>query len=302
MTNANSASVIISTYNGAGRIGNLLNALAKQSHMNFEIVVVIDGSTDNTAEVVAAHNEAFKSIKTIIQGNKGRAAVKNRGVKEASGDVVIFYDDDMVPETNSVQKHIAFHEKFSGILSGNPIEDEDISRTDVQNYKAALTKIWTAKYDGLTLLSFSNLFFSAANCSVRKEVFETLHGFDERLNDAEDFDFAYRAMESGVLVYFDKSNRAYHQESITCLSYINRLRQYSKAHQKLSELHPDRKSKSASETSMLKKIIYRIFSFLFWVKLIDTGFFVPILPRKIRHKLYSLVIQSLAIEYPATKL
>jgi glycosyltransferase involved in cell wall biosynthesis len=299
-----SISIIVSTYNGAGKIVNLLRSLTQQSYRDFELVIVVDGSLDNTEEVVKQYEGHFSEFKLIVQANKGRSAVRNRGVKEASGEVLIFYDDDMVPEEESIQKHINFHLNNKGILSGNSVELEDKTKTDIQNYKAFLTKKWTEKYgDGYTQLDKENLFYTAANCSMKRNTFESLNGFDERLTDAEDYDLGYRALRMNIPVYFDKGNKAIHQEAITCASYIRRLRTYNKAHIKLKEFYPERLTISkTTDPNKGKRLIYWILASSFWVKLIDMGLMRWIMPQHLRYKFYDGVIESLAIRFPLTRL
>ncbi len=89
-----SASVIIPTFNGEKRIAGCLESLQKQtSTRKFEIVVVNDGSTDNTAEVV----ERFPTVRLISQANAGPATARNRGARETLADVILFTDDDCEP-------------------------------------------------------------------------------------------------------------------------------------------------------------------------------------------------------------
>jgi glycosyltransferase involved in cell wall biosynthesis len=291
-------SVIIPTYNGAHKIETVLSALTQQTVLPFEIIVVVDGSTDNTIEVVKSFEQIFSRLRIIQQANSGRAAVRNRGASEASGDILIFYDDDMKPHPDSVAQHASFHGKQNGILSGNQVEHERPDKTEIQNYKAHLTWMWTSKYsDGLNKLNPSNLFFTAANCSIKKSIFIALGGFDNTLTDAEDHDFAARALENGIDVFFDKENIALHNDPITCHSYINRLRAYAEAHQKLKQLHPGR-YKTAEKKSfvVLKRIAYYILSFRIWSNLVDKQFF-RFLPRRYRYKLYDGIIQASAIEF-----
>lgn len=295
-------SVIIPTYNGANKISILLNALLKQRYTRFEVIVVVDGSTDNTVTVLDSYRNKFTAYKVIVQQNKGRAVVRNRGVKEASGDLLIFYDDDMEPMQDSVSRHISFHASYQGILGGNQIEEREVKKTDIQNYKATRNEIWMKKYPiGLTQLNYSNLFFTAANCSIKRQTFFALNGFDERLTDAEDYDFAHRALQNGIDVFFDKSNRALHHDPITAKSYIQRLRQYSHAHAMLEKFYPERKSSPKSKL-FFKRFIYSCLALPLWVRLIDSGFLTMLLPECARFKLYDLIIQALAIEYPKRNL
>jgi glycosyltransferase involved in cell wall biosynthesis len=296
-------SIIVPTYNGAAKIPLLLESLLRQTFQDFELVVVIDGSNDGTEEILQSYHSRFKALKIISQVNSGRSAVRNRGASEASGEVLIFYDDDMEPDSDSVDRHNWFHRNYKGILVGNPLEFKNSKKTDFQNYKAGLTSIWTKKYsEGLTPMDHSNLFVTAANCSIAKNQFFDMEGFDERLTDVEDYDFGYRALERKIPVFFDKSNRAIHHDSITAKKYIHRLRLYGMAHSRLLELHPERKHNVTIKKSYLKRILYRVMANPYLVKLIDKGFFKEMFSESIRFKIYDFVIQALAVEFPWKRL
>ena len=295
-------SIIVPSYNGAEKISILLNALVNQKTSANEVIVVLDGSTDNTKHVVHSFNKFFNHLRIIEIPNGGRSVARNFGVKNSTGNIIVFYDDDIRPQPDSIQKHLAFHLKHNGLLTGNPVELIEQEKTDIQNYKAHLTEVWTAKYpEGVSKLTQQNLFFTAANCSIKKEDFFKLNGFDERLTDAEDFDLAFRALEKGYSVYFDKSNKAIHHDPITCHSYIRRIRQYQQAQQKLSLLHPERRKKKYY-LNPLKQIFYFFFSWRFLPALIDRFSLVQRLPKQFRYKLYSIVIHSLGVVYPNRKL
>ena len=84
-------SVIVPTYNGANKLGGILNALKKQTYKDFELVVAIDGSTDNSMEVVQGFQDSFNPLKIIQQKNKGRAAIRNFGGQPGNGIFVDFF-------------------------------------------------------------------------------------------------------------------------------------------------------------------------------------------------------------------
>lgn len=282
-------SVIIPTYNGAHRIYRTLKALMHQSVTPDEVVVVIDGSKDNTEHVVKEFSAHFKSLKTISQTNMGRAGVRNTGVKNATGDLLIFYDDDTRPESDSIQKHLAFHLSHNkAILSGFPLEDIRLMKTDIQKYKEHLSRNWTSKYpNGLNQLTKDDIFLTAANLSVKKQDYAKIGGFNEALTDTEDYDFALRAMDKNFQVFFDKTNIAWHDDFITCKLYINRRKQYNKALQQY-------RTKSSSESRYFVRLIRFFFSRPFWHYLVDHSKILLLLPRKLRYRLYTLIIWSSA--------
>jgi glycosyltransferase involved in cell wall biosynthesis len=293
-------SVIIPTYNGANKIPVLLNALLQQTYTQFEVVIVVDGSKDNTVEILKNFQNKFAACKVVVQENKGRAVVRNRGVKESSGELLIFYDDDIEPFEKSIQKHVDFHRQYeAALLTGGQREVIDESASDIHNYRVYLSDKWLAPYpESVTRLTSGNLFFTAANCSVKRSVFTMLGGFDERLTDAEDYDLAYRAMERGVAIYIDKSNKATHWEENTLPRMINRQRQYSRAIVKLSILNPDRKTQYVPSPTRTDKIFYWPFSFRLWVNVVDKGWLKYILPKLLRYKLYDMTLHSWAKIFP----
>ncbi len=294
------ASVIIPTYNGAHKIAKLLDSLLVQSKTDFEIIVVVDGSTDDTVDVLRRFQTAFKNLHVIVQENRGRARTRNAGAAIAKTSLFIFYDDDMEVDRESVERHVQFHRKRSSLSIVTGYQNELPGLTDIQRYKSYLTEFWFLRFEqSVTRFDFTNLFFSTANCSIPREIFEQLKGFDEQLTDAEDYDLGYRALKENIPVYFDKSNLSIHRERITCLSYIERQRQYNKAKQKWKIIR--QVPLSIEGKSYLKLILYGMFAFRFWVRAIDLELFL-FLPRRLRYKLYDVVIQALSVEFPNVKL
>jgi len=93
-------SAIVPVYNGAGFLKDAVDAILGQRYPRIEIIVVDDGSTDNIDEVVASLPVEVRYFK---QRNGGAAAARNRGIKEAAGDLIAFLDvDDIWPENNLI--------------------------------------------------------------------------------------------------------------------------------------------------------------------------------------------------------
>lgn len=284
-------SIVIPTYNGSHKILNALHALESQTFQDFETIVVIDGSTDDTVGKLKEYNTTLKSLTVVHQENKGRSVVRNTGVVCAKGEFVLFMDDDMRFEPNVVEEHVNFHQKNqNAILVGNQIEEYSKLTSDFQFFKAYLSRKWTSDI-GATLTKMENPFITAAHCSLPKELFEKLGGFDEQLTDAEDYDLAVRAKEIGVDIYFNPTLIGWHDDFVTCQKYVLRLNQYKAANQKLAELYPERhktKLYHLSFTAKLKRLFLR---HQFLISAIDQGYF-SFLPQKIRYKFFDYVITA----------
>ncbi|MCS6796274.1 MAG: glycosyltransferase family 2 protein, partial [Raineya sp.] len=165
-------SVVIPTYNGANKILNVLSSLEKQTFREFEVIVVIDGSTDKTQEILAESQFNFP-LKVVYQANKGRAGARNTGANKASAEWLIFVDDDMRLEPDALQKHWEFHQKTSSaILVGNQIEDWEVLKSDLQKYKAFLSRKWGNSVVHHQPMPAEKFFLTSSNCSMSKTLFQ----------------------------------------------------------------------------------------------------------------------------------
>ena len=94
ITDRSIVSVIIPTFNGASRIGYCLDALVRHTtRRSVEILIVNDGSSDDTADVV----QRYSGVRLVTQANAGPAAARNRGALASCGTILLFTDDDCVP-------------------------------------------------------------------------------------------------------------------------------------------------------------------------------------------------------------
>ncbi|MEQ9098761.1 MAG: glycosyltransferase family A protein [Imperialibacter sp.] len=298
-------SVIIPTFNGANRVLTTLKSIGSQGYKAFEVIVVIDGSNDGTFERLNAYDPDFK-IKILEQNNRGRAGSRNRGASEAEGNLLVFVDDDMRLTSDCLSAHHKHHEVFEDlILSGGQIGDDTKNTvSDFQKFKSHLERQWHDRFpDGLMLLDEDNLYLTAAHMSIKKTTFERLGGFDERLTDKEDFEFALRALNLGARVGIDKTILAYHDDFQTCAGYVNRRRQYLRAHEKLLDLSVLYRAthRHSIENEGVKRPFYSLFSFRVWVRWVDEGR-LRFLPVRVRYWLYRIIIWSQSSYFPGKKI
>lgn len=98
-------SVVMITYNKAKFLDLTLCAFSFQSYKNFELILVDDGSTDDTKNVVSRYKNKL-NLRYINQENRGRAFARNVAIKNAKGMAIIFCDDDRLPSTTFVEEHV----------------------------------------------------------------------------------------------------------------------------------------------------------------------------------------------------
>lgn len=300
-------SVIIPSYNGANKVVNLLAALEKQNYRNFEVIVVVDGSTDGTAEKLKKSQYGLE-LRLIERPNGGRAVARNTGAKAAQGELLLFFDDDIRPIDRCVHLHVLHHQAFPGTaVVGHVPEDKEKMRTDFQRYKAWLSRKWSEPLlENGGWLSKENIFITAANFSIAKSVFFELNGFDERLRDIEDYELALRVSEKNIPVFYHQQAIGWHDDFITCRSYIRRQREYSIAIQHLRDiLSSEQRHATALENSRSpwKKYAYSLFCHRFSVYSIDhLNVYQFLLPSSVRYQLYDIVTWGLARYYPGRKI
>ena len=295
-------SIIIPTYNGANKIRVLLNALASQTYNDFELLIVIDGSTDNTNDVVAQSKADFQHLQIINQENKGRAIARNTGATKAKGTMLIFFDDDIDPVSNVVESHIRHHQLVNdSILCGHLLMDNRNTMNDFFQYRHSIEQKWDSAFQDMAgRVSFKNYKFTSQNLSVPRELFLSLNGFDNRLIDSEDFDFCFRALLKQIPVYYDKKIFAWHRDFVDVAGFITRQRAYKhaksyllKLHPEYIRLHPRSFEISQKPISSYKYLLSKLFIYnSFWKQVINSSAFLKIIPEKIRFRLYEVIIYS----------
>ncbi len=116
MNNGGLVSVIIPAYNNANTLPATIQSLQQQSYEKLEIIVINDGSTDDTADLLAKLRQDDARIKYETQANQGPAEARNHGLAEATGDYVFFVDADDTVEPHAIQHMVTAMEVNSAAL------------------------------------------------------------------------------------------------------------------------------------------------------------------------------------------
>ena len=108
MSVKNLVSVVMATYNRADVVGRAIDSILNQTHNNFEFIIVDDGCTDRTSQILQKYVANDKRIILLKQNNQGLAAARNVGVDKAQGKYVAFMDDDDISLPNRLEKQLLF--------------------------------------------------------------------------------------------------------------------------------------------------------------------------------------------------
>ena len=189
-------SVVIPTYNEEKDIGFCIESLNKQSFGNFEIIIVDDGSTDKTKEILSK----FKKVKIISGQHKGPGFSRNLGAKSARGKILIFIDADMTFDKDYLKNLTA------------PFKDKSIIGTThdyevVENIKNIWSRCWgrvrVSKEEAKDVKIFR---------AIRKDKFLKLGGFDPQYGYADDQTFWFKYKIKPVVA---KNATCYHRNPET---------------------------------------------------------------------------------------
>ena len=179
-------SVVIPTYNYARYLPEAIDSALAQTHAPLEVIVVDDGSIDDTPGVLAAYGDR---IRVIRQANRGAGAARNTGIAAARGEYVAFLDADDVWLPRKLELQMARFEADPGLglvhCGAETVDDEGRHAGFMINGLEG----WVAA-DLLRL--DREVMGPGSNIVVPRHVAEGIGGFDERLPPSEDWDFSYR--------------------------------------------------------------------------------------------------------------
>ncbi|CAD5962250.1 putative glycosyltransferase RT0329 [Planktothrix tepida] len=210
-------SIIIPTYNGDHYISQAIDSVLSQTYSNYEIIIVDDGSTDNTLEIIQHYIEKYQSaslIRYIFQPNQGVAAARNLGIQEARGEFIALLDQDDMFWPEKLAHQVACFQANPDVAivnSGWRLIDQNNNRiSDIEpwhNLPNLTLETWVTR----TPILPSALMF-------RREAWQQIGGFDSRFNGVDDVDFIWRlALREYSAIWLPEITVNYrqHQETVS---------------------------------------------------------------------------------------
>jgi len=190
-------SIIIPAYNKAELTVKTIDSVLKQTYSNIEIIVIDDGSTDHTREILSFYHDR---IKYIYKENGGACSARNFGIKKAEGDFIGFIDCDDMYAIDKVElsvKYLKKNPEFGCLHTGACFIDENDEIVGEYSHPMSRRQGWVSKR-----LILHN-FICNSTVFIRRNVLERAGFFDEEIFTPADWDMWIRLAEITQVTYID---------------------------------------------------------------------------------------------------
>ena len=213
-------SVVIPFYNGVGRLRACLNALARQTYpaADYEIVAIDNGSTED----VTSLRQAFPEVRWLFEAQPGPACARNRGLTQATGDVIAFTDADCLPAPNWLQEAVNALENTGATVIGGRIDYIDppggsLNPNEMieENFFLLARQKYLVEKLGVA---------ATANLITYRKIVDKIGGFDPALLSFCDGDWVQRATRVGEILVYADAALVLHPRRSTFRGLFNKVR------------------------------------------------------------------------------
>jgi glycosyltransferase involved in cell wall biosynthesis len=111
-------SIIVPCYNIEKYLSRCIESVLEQTHTNFELLLLDDGSNDSTLDICNDFKKKDSRVKVFVHDNKGVSYTRNRGIREAQGELIMFVDGDDYLEPNYIETHVQHYKQGTIVISG----------------------------------------------------------------------------------------------------------------------------------------------------------------------------------------
>ncbi len=259
-------SVVVCTYNGSRTIVETLKALQELAYLNYEVVIVNDGSTDHTAELIEPFADDPR-FNLVHKKNGGLSSARNVGMRAASGEIVVYLDDDAYPGPCWLF-YVAHHLMTTdhvGVGGPNipPWGDGMIGEAVAHSPGGPNHVLYSDQVAE---------HIPGCNMAFRRDALLAINGFDERFRIAgDDVDLCWRLQDNGGVIGFHPGATVFHHRRLQLRGYLRQQENYGRAEAMLEEKWPNKYNK-------LGHIVWH-------GRIYGTGFTLPIFfkPQRVYH-------------------
>ncbi|MBI4341881.1 MAG: glycosyltransferase [Candidatus Omnitrophica bacterium] len=203
-------SVLMATYNRAAFLPQAIESVLAQTYPHWELVIINDGSTDNTRQIVESFQARDARIRYVYQANQGLAASRHHGVRLCRGKYIAFLDDDDLYLPDKLEQQVAFLEAHPEIgLVYSPVQLVDREKRVLGMYPQQPARTFLELIDGCTIATHGVL--------VRTACFHQVGTFRKDRSPAEDYDMWLRISQSYAIAFLPECVGLYRKHE-TCMT------------------------------------------------------------------------------------
>jgi glycosyltransferase involved in cell wall biosynthesis len=232
-------SVIIPTFNRAAQLRICLLALARQTlaASEYEVIVVVDGSTDGTRQTLADLSVPY-ALKVFWQANAGQCAARNLGAAEASGRYCVFLDDDIIASPALLGAHLRAQQEREGIVGVGRLIMRPLPAAG--GFVRGFSQMWNSHYDrlnqGLRPPAWRDCY--SGNLAVSRAAFLDLGGFATDLPARFDIELGYRLERHGLTFVYVHAAAGEHDDYKTFHGLATDEERQGRASVEICRRHP----------------------------------------------------------------
>ncbi|WP_346882818.1 glycosyltransferase family A protein [uncultured Algibacter sp.] len=249
-------SVIIPLYNKEDYIEETINSVLNQTYKDFEIIIVNDGSTDQSIKVIENNFQDYKFISVVEQENQGLSVTRNNGIKAAKGSLVALLDADDLWDSSFLQTIKELYDTFpSASVFGTDYIEKHTNEVILETKKSIASNLKNTSFliKNFLRANMKQLLFCQSSVAYKREVFKQIK-FNNKITFAEDVDF-------NILLHLKKYQVAYYYKPLSTIRLNIKNQLSEQAISKKTIPNFDTYEKYALNDLSLKKYldIYRYF-------------------------------------------
>lgn len=256
----------------------LIIKIVKKNNLKIELLIVDDSKSAIFRETFKKKYSQYEYLRYIFTNHVGSAEARNRGIKNAKGKILIFYDDDILVNQGSIARHLNFHSsgnRLNNCLLGQVImPPEIISNSNLSRWINDNSIYFAFNRFGESETKFQ--FFYTCNLSIGKSFLYKNGFFDPEFKDAvyDDIELAYRLEKAGLKIVYDEKNIVIHQKEYYLDSIKRRFLLMGVYAKKLVHKHPELHNFLIYTQPSLKEfLLIRLYPIIFLLNLSKSSIF-----------------------------
>ncbi|MCX9084511.1 MAG: glycosyltransferase [Candidatus Methanoperedens sp.] len=231
MENIPFISIIVPVYNGESIIDECINSLLNLNYPinKYELIIVDNNSKDNTSHIISKY-----PVKYALETKKGSYAARNKGIKLAEGEILLFTDSDCIADKDWIINIIKpFRDSRVGAVGGKTITYNPT--TIVEKYLESISAL-----DNESSIKSKRPSIATANAAFRKNILGQVGFFDETFTSGGDYDISWRIHNLGYILAYEHNSIIFHKHGTDFKSLFNKEFRYGCGNVQLFKKHFDK--------------------------------------------------------------